>query len=69
MGPSGDGSWMEEIESRLRDRAGSAPIRKPEIVVQAVEPLEQQVKPDEPPHSPLALPESEIDSLISRFRK
>ena len=61
-GPSGDGSWMEEIESRLRDRAGSAPISKPEVVV-------QPARSAKPGRQTLALPESEIDALIERFKR
>ena len=65
---SGDGSWMEEIEARLRDRAGSAPLpttalsNESEVVKQAPEP------PGVPP-TPLALSDSEIESLVHRFRK
>ena len=67
--PSREGSWMEEIESRLRDRAGSAPIRKSEPMALPTHSMAPLEKPEELPHLPLALPESEIESLIRRFRK
>ncbi len=72
--PSGDGSWMEEIESRLRDRAGSAPISRPTVVPTpevkvraevAVQPEESAPEPSSPP----SLLEGEIESLIRRFKK
>jgi len=60
---------MEEIESRLRDRAGSAPIRKSEPMARPTHSMAPLEKPEELPHLPLALPESEIESLIRQFRK
>ncbi len=55
MRASGDGSWMDEIERRLRARAGSPPTPRAPAA--------------EPRSADLPLPDAEIDALIRRFRK
>ncbi|NNF57938.1 MAG: aldehyde dehydrogenase family protein [Rhodothermaceae bacterium] len=58
--PAGDGSWMDTIEARLRDRAGNAPVQ-PRAATSSADPA--------PTASTLPLPDGEIASLIRRFRK
>lgn len=56
---SGGSSWMDEIEARLRDRAGS-PAAAPAA----------QKNGSRPPHaSVLPLPDAQIDRLVQRFKK
>ncbi len=73
-GSTGDESWMEEIESRLRDRAGSAQIgkRDGEITLETKVQKDAAIQPTEPAStssSSLALSESDIESLIRQFKK
>ncbi len=66
---SGDGSWMEEIEARLRDRAGSAPVvnaSMPDASTEAAEPSPEVEGVARAVHP---LSDSEIESLVRRFRK
>lgn len=58
--PSGDGSWMTEIEARLRDRAGS-----PAAGAQTV----RSAPPGPSNPTALDIPEREIEALIRQFRK
>ncbi|MDX1438844.1 MAG: aldehyde dehydrogenase family protein [Rubricoccaceae bacterium] len=57
---SGDGSWMTEIEARLRDRAGSRSIERPVA--------EEQATTGKARKAELPISEPEIESLIRRFR-
>jgi len=66
-GASGFG-WIEEIEARLRARAGN-PGRPAVLPAPAPPPSEPVGAPTAPERAPLALPESEIERLIRQFRK
>lgn len=60
--PSGDGSWMDEIEARLVARAGN-PASTPALR-RTAEPARDPAR-----SSALPLPDAQIDALIGRFRK
>jgi len=60
-GASGDGSWMEEIEARLRARAGNAPV--------SASPERARREEGSPSASALPLPDAQIEALIRRHRK
>ncbi len=57
--PSGK-SWMDEIEARLRDRAGNAPPSNPVLSGNG---------DFGPSSSVLPMPDAQVDRLIQRFRK
>ncbi|WP_420456589.1 aldehyde dehydrogenase family protein [Rubrivirga sp.] len=57
--PSGDGSWMDEIEARLVARAGNPSVDAPT----------PSASTPTPSSSALPLPDDQIASLIQRFKK
>ncbi len=61
--PSGTGkSWMDEIEARLRDRAGNA-------APSASAPTGDGGASEPPRSSVLPMPDAQIDRLVQRFKK
>ena len=68
--PGGDGSWMDEIEARLVARAGNPgapPAPRATPTAHATNHAAGSEKP--PTSSVLPLPDAQIESLVSRFRK
>ena len=68
LAPSGkasDKSWMDEIEARLRDRAGNSPVPPASAGGDGspARPLEK------PSASVLPMPDAQIDKLVQRFKK
>ena len=63
--PSGDGSWMDEIEARLVARAGNPSVRPTPSSPPASSPRREESAPG----GALPLPEDEITSLVRRFKK
>jgi len=61
--PSGDGSWMDEIEARLVARAGNPPSAVPKSAAPSARPA------GAPAASALPLPETQVTALIDRFKK
>ena len=57
--PAGGKSWMDEIEARLRDRAGSP----------AAAPSASSNGSRSTPSSVLPMPDAQIDRLVQRFKK
>ena len=62
--PSGK-SWMDEIEARLRDRAGNSPAPATSAGGDGG-PLKPEMKPSA---SVLPMPDAQIDKLVQRFKK
>ena len=67
--PSGDGSWMDEIEARLVARAGN-PASGPEAGASTSRPAGGPSGPagGEARSSALPLPDAQIEALVRRFR-
>jgi acetaldehyde dehydrogenase (acetylating) len=64
--PPGDGGWMDVVEARLRERAGSPPPA--ERPAPPSPPREAAPAPLPASASVLPLPEAEIEALVRRFR-
>jgi acetaldehyde dehydrogenase (acetylating) len=58
-------SWMDEIEARLRDRAGNSPVPTASVGGDG-SPAKPQEKPSA---SVLPLPDAQVDRLIRQFKK
>ncbi len=67
--PSGDGSWMDEIEARLVARAGNPTSDAPPAAPRPPTTAPQPSAPATPTSSALPLPDAQITSLVQRFRK
>ena len=64
-GRSGGASWMDEIERRLLDRAGNAPVsRRAGGAAEHARPAPSSASP-----SVIAMPDAQVESLIRKFRK
>ncbi|OZC02019.1 aldehyde dehydrogenase family protein [Rubricoccus marinus] len=61
-GTSTSGGWMDEIERRLLDRAGNAPVSRPTASPEAS-------GDGAPASSTLAIPDPQVEALIRKFRK
>lgn len=59
--PARNGRWMEEVEARLRARAGNPPVAAPAPTAAP--------SSSKPARAALPLPDDQIEHLIRRFRK
>jgi acetaldehyde dehydrogenase (acetylating) len=59
---AGGKSWMDEIEARLRDRAGNPAPARPSRDGGSAE-------PSKPTSSVLPMPDAQIDRLVQQFKK
>ena len=64
--PSGEGSWMDEIEARLVARAGNPTVDRP---APAPSTPASAGKAGAPASSVLPLPDPQIEALVRRFKK